>query len=69
MAISLCSIIADALSSRRLTLHHVHAIDTLLKQRRCSSLELVDLNRLIDAIASGSLPATPEILHSVLFSS
>ncbi len=66
---SIRTIVADALSGQRLTPHQISTIDTLLKHRRYSTPELRDLDTLIDAIASGSLPATPEILYSVLRSS
>lgn len=66
---SIQTIVTEALSAQRLTLQQVHTIDTLLKHRRYSTPDLVQLDRLIDAIATGSLPATPEILRSVLLSS
>ncbi len=66
---SIRAIVADALTGQRLTPHQVNTIDTLLKHRQYSAPDLVDLDRLIDAISSGSLPATAEILQSVLRSS
>lgn len=66
---SIRAVVADALTHQRLTPHQVNTIDVLLKHRRYTAPDLVDLDRLIDAITSGSLPATPEILHSVLHSS
>lgn len=66
MMMSIHTIVVDALSGQRLTPQQISTINTLLKQRHYSAPDLIDLDRLIDAIISGHLPTTPEILHSVL---